>query len=243
MLKKFMVVAVLIAALAATTPMIQSNEADAQSQRGHSDQIARLYRTILGRDADGGGLSYWSEELLQGQRIEEIAIRMMQTQEAAQTTSGDPIVDAYRWALGRDPDPSGYAHWATKPPVAAVIAISDSPEHQEITDTQPPPPPLPKVSTVPAGWTDAGHGVYVPNILLAIRFCESRDNYTAANTRSSARGAYQFLQSSWHAYGHANRYGVAEAHLATPAQQDEAALLTWERDGTRPWLASRHCWG
>ena len=93
------------------------------------------------------------------------------------------------------------------------------------------------------GFVDAGHGVMVPPILLQIRYCESRDNYTAANPSSSARGAYQFLTGSWAGYGHRDRYGVSQAHLATPAQQDEAALITWQRDGTRPWNASRHCWG
>lgn len=95
----------------------------------------------------------------------------------------------------------------------------------------------------PDGYVDAGHGVFVPAVLIEIRRCESTHNYQAANPRSTARGAYQFLRSSWAAYGHADRYGVAEAHLATNAQQDEAALLTWQRDGTRPWNASRSCWG
>lgn len=107
---------------------------------------------------------------------------------------------------------------------------------EETTTTAPP-------TTADNGFVDAGHGVMVPPILLEIRYCESRDNYTAANPYSSARGAYQFLTGSWAAYGHAARYGVSQAHLATPAQQDEAALLTWQRDGTRPWNASRHCWG
>ena len=102
--------------------------------------------------------------------------------------------------------------------------------------------PAAAVAAVPQGWLDAGHGVYVPPVLLRIRHCESRNNYLAANRTSTARGAYQFLRSSWYAYGHADRYGVSEAHLATPAQQDEAALITWGLDGTRPWLASRHCW-
>ncbi len=93
------------------------------------------------------------------------------------------------------------------------------------------------------GYVDAGHGVLVPPVLLKIRFCESTDNYTAANPASSARGGYQFLTGSWAAYGHAERYGVSQAHLASPAQQDEAALITWQADGTRPWLASKHCWG
>ncbi len=92
------------------------------------------------------------------------------------------------------------------------------------------------------GWVDTGNGVMVPPVLLAIRWCESTDNYTAANPSSSARGAYQFLTGSWDAYGHKDRYGVSQAHLATPVQQDEAALITWERDGTRPWNASKSCW-
>ncbi|MDH3295636.1 MAG: transglycosylase family protein [Acidimicrobiia bacterium] len=108
---------------------------------------------------------------------------------------------------------------------------------EETTTTTAPP-----TTAADNGFVDAGHGVYVPPILLKIRWCESRDDYTAANPSSSARGAYQFLTGSWSAYGHASRYGVSQAHLATPAQQDEAALITWQRDGTRPWLASKHCW-
>ncbi|MEM9566049.1 MAG: transglycosylase family protein [Actinomycetota bacterium] len=94
----------------------------------------------------------------------------------------------------------------------------------------------------PDGWVDAGHGVLVPRVLIEIRWCESRDIYDAANPVSSARGAYQFLTGSWAAYGHADRYGVTSADKATNAQQDEAALLTWQRDGTRPWNASKSCW-
>ncbi len=91
-------------------------------------------------------------------------------------------------------------------------------------------------------WVDPGNGVALPDVLLRIRFCESTNNYQAANGYSSARGAYQFLTKSWVWYGHADRYGVAQAHLATPAQQDEAALLTFRQDGARPWAESRHCW-
>jgi hypothetical protein len=91
-------------------------------------------------------------------------------------------------------------------------------------------------------WVDGGNGVALPDILLRIRFCESTNNYAAAHTNSSARGAYQFLTMSWEYYGHAERYGVPAANLATPAQQDEAALITLEAQGARPWAESRACW-
>ena len=91
-------------------------------------------------------------------------------------------------------------------------------------------------------WVDSGNGVRVPDLLLRIRFCESTNNYKAAHVNSSARGAYQFISGSWRWYGFADRFGVASADLATPAQQDQAALDTLNRDGTRPWNESKACW-
>ena len=222
----------------------------------HDDQITRLYLTVLGRQPDPSGHAYWSQRRSSGEPLLALAQAMLGTPEVAQRSSGDLVVDAYRNALRREPDPGGYAFWSARAPWVAVVGISESPEHQRTTGTLPPPAPAPAPSaqvealefptereTFEEGWIDAGHGVFLPPILLSIRFCESTDNYGAANARSSARGAYQFLTGSWAAYGHAERYGVPQAHLATPAQQDEAALITWQADGTRPWNASRHCWG
>ncbi|MEM8924466.1 MAG: transglycosylase family protein [Actinomycetota bacterium] len=147
------------------------------------------------------------------------------------------------------------------PPTTAAPAPAEEPAPTEGTEA--PAPPQDGASTTaptettgpgdtaaptettahPEGWVDAGHGIFLPPVMLQIRYCESRDNYQAANPNSSARGAYQFLTGSWAAYGHAERYGVNQAHLASNAQQDEAALLTWQRDGTRPWNASKSCWG
>ncbi len=91
-------------------------------------------------------------------------------------------------------------------------------------------------------WIATDAGVALPDVLFKIRFCESTNNYQSANGTSSARGAYQFLTKSWNWYGHAAEYGVASANLATPAQQDQAALKTFEQDGARPWAESRACW-
>ena len=207
----------------------------------HIDQAARLYRAVLGREADQAGASYWGELLADGYAVESIAKHLLASREYRNRSVGDHVVDTYLGALERMPGEAGYEYWSQfDDRSAVVVAISDSLEHQLLTDTLPPPT---RVPLAPNGWVDAGHGVFVPPILLEIRFCESRGDYTAANPRSSARGAYQFLRGSWAAYGHAARYGVSTADQATPAQQDEAALITWQADGTRPWNASRHCWG
>lgn len=250
---KLLLLAVLMAAtLLVPTPTV------AQASPAHDDQITRLYLAVLGRYPDPGGHLYWADQLAAGEELTSLVRVMISTDEVIATSSGDLVLDTYRNALGREPDAAGHAFWTAHDPWFAVVGISESVEHQQRTGTLPP-PAAPAASTdathvqalnnpsdraiIVEGWVDAGHGVFVPPVLLTIRRCESEHNYEAANPRSSARGAYQFLTSSWDAYGHSDRYGVPQAHLATPAQQDEAALITWQADGTRPWNASRHCWG
>ncbi len=232
----------------------------AEAAPAHDDQITRLYQTVLGRTPDPEGLAYWSARRVNGESLEDLTTAFLKFPEVELRSSGDLVVDAYRNALGREPDQAGYEFWASLDPVKAVLAISESLETQLRTGTLPPPGSTnsddssvtandiaftggDRVAQVPPNWVDAGNGVYLPPILVRIRFCESTDNYLAANRWSSARGAYQFLTSSWAAYGHDVRYGVTQAHLATPAQQDEAALITWQEDGTGPWRASIRCWG
>lgn len=243
----------LAAILFATALVLGVSPQTSEATEAHDDQIVRLYVTALGRQPDAQGLAYWSDRREAGESLTDLAREMISLPEAQAVSSGDFVVDAYRNVLGRDPEASGYAHWISfDDPAVAVAQIADSAEAQVLTNTSPPPIPLVDVSpapqqeaatNIPAGWVDSGNGVFLPPILLEIRHCESTDNYTAANRRSSARGAYQFLSSSWAWYGHAERYGVSSADQATPAQQDEAALMTWQLDGTRPWYASRHCWG
>lgn len=252
MLRK--ILAVFALAMTLTTSMTLVASSPVEAAPAHDDQITRLYITALGRFPDAEGQVYWTQRRMNGESLVELAREMIAFPEALAVTSGDFVVDAYRNALGRYPEPEGHAYWlAFEDPAEAIAYIADSEEHRNKTGTLPPPPEGPVVEPGtsrpqakgdhPDGWVDAGSGVFVPPILLQIRHCESRDNYTAANPRSSARGAYQFLRTSWAAYGHAQRYGVGSADQATPAQQDEAAVVTWRQDGTRPWAASRHCWG
>ncbi|MGB5760031.1 MAG: transglycosylase family protein, partial [Acidimicrobiales bacterium] len=123
---------------------------------------------------------------------------------------------------------------------AAAVAVDDGAvdePKQPATTARPEPTIGPE-----RDWVDSGNGVAVPDLLLRIRFCESTNNYSATNPGSTASGAYQFLDKSWDWYGHAARTGVSRAHLATRAQQDQAALSTLQAQGTAPWAASRSCW-
>jgi hypothetical protein len=77
--------------------------------------------------------------------------------------------------------------------------------------------------------------------LDTIAACESGGNPHAQNAGSTASGLYQFLDSSWRAYG-GSKYGP-RAKDATAAQQTEIATAAVARSGLTPWVASRHCWG
>lgn len=176
-----------------------------------------------------------------------IAISLFPDDESGTGTGTNLVADAARV----DVEPPATSLITTPPSTAEVVpygvVVEPADAMEGLADL------ITTTSTVPgqwvepevepeSQWVDGGNGVALPDVLLRIRFCESTNNYGAANSYSSARGAYQFLTMSWNWYGHADRYGVASANLATPAQQDEAALLTFQQDGARPWAESRPCW-
>lgn len=111
----------------------------------------------------------------------------------------------------------------------------DYPDLRPTTERPKPRPSrgTPRVSRDPRPPLPAGGA-----LLARIRWCESRNNYTAYNPRSGASGAYQYLKSTWAGYK-----GYSEARFAPPAIQDERAAFDLARLGPRPWYASRRCWG
>jgi len=113
-----------------------------------------------------------------------------------------------------------HVHPAPAPPPAPAPTVA------------PAAPPVPPPTPAPAG--------QLPSILVAIRGCESGHDYTARNPRSSASGAFQFIDSTWRAYGDSR---WTRAYLAPREVQDAAALRLYQASGTSPWNASRSCWG
>lgn len=74
--------------------------------------------------------------------------------------------------------------------------------------------------------------------LARIAECESGGDYGAENPRSSASGKFQVLDSTWDGYG-----GYERAVDAPPEVQEAWAREAYAEAGTRPWRASRGCWG
>ena len=59
----------------------------------------------------------------------------------------------------------------------------------------------------------------VDNFLAAIRYHESRDDYTAQSKKSSASGVYQFIDATWKGLGGSTTH----AKDATKEEQDRTA--------------------
>lgn len=124
----------------------------------------------------------------------------------------------------------------------AVAAASPAPTpaprtRSRVSRVGPRPDPLVVHSTDSSG---------LPPILLAIRRCESGNNYAAVNSQSTASGAFQFLDGTWDGLDglrDGNYGGYQRAVHAPPSVQDGAALRLYRHSGTTPWNASRSCWG
>src|SRR5262249_6404366 len=84
-----------------TTPFPKQGNANA-------DYVEALYRTILDRDAEPGGLAFWTNLLNTG-----AASRLQVAQGIRQSPEHftQEVTDFYFTLLNRPPDPSGLQHW------------------------------------------------------------------------------------------------------------------------------------
>lgn len=130
-------------------------------------------------------------------------------------------------------------------PWPAMTTTTSLPPPTTTTTALPPPAPRQPVRTQAAtapvqarvgacgGWeADVAARWPAEQVGTACRIimCESGGNPTARNPRSSASGIWQFLKGTWAGYG-----GYAEAWLAPPHVQHDAAFALWQRSSWRPW--------
>ncbi len=80
-----------------------------------------------------------------------------------------------------------------------------------------------------------------PDLAVRIAACESRLYARAKNPGSSAKGLYQFIDSSWQRYAKLHWGEVGEAY----SPEDSADLGAWvlAKYGMSDWNASKACWG
>lgn len=75
-----------------------------------ADQIKKLYKDVLGREADEAGLKYWDET---GLGLEDIRKSVQGSKEYGDTrdASADQIKQLYKDVLGREADAAGVKYW------------------------------------------------------------------------------------------------------------------------------------
>lgn len=82
-----------------------------------------------------------------------------------------------------------------------------------------------------------------PNVQAAfhcIMSHESGGDPGAVNSSSGAGGLYQFLPSSWIAYGGGQFASLP--NLASAVQQDQIAFNAYQQSGFSPWEGNNSCW-
>lgn len=73
--------------------------------------IRRMYREVLGRDADPAGLAHYRSKWREGWTQGQIREDLRRSQEGRGRNVREIITRAYREVLGRDPDPAGMANY------------------------------------------------------------------------------------------------------------------------------------
>lgn len=79
--------------------------------------------------------------------------------------------------------------------------------------------------------------------LERIGWCESRNDPNAQNPTSSAKGRFQFLDSSWKYYGY-KLWGsrLSEKDQYSYADSTELAYFVVTLNGYKDWSSSKECW-
>lgn len=163
---------------------------------------------------------------LQAQVTGQLAAAVAQ-QAAAQAAAAAAAVKAAQEAAAQKAAAEAAASTSTTAAAAPAAAATVS------TDS------APASSSVP---TDNIGTPDLPPFLQCVIQAESGGNYGAVSPNGEYMGAFQFSQATWNmaaqAAGLPNLVGVPP-NEATPAEQDEVAIVLYQMDGEQPWLGDR----
>jgi hypothetical protein len=91
--------------------------------------VELVYRNVLARTVDAGGLQHWVGQLGSGLSRGDAMVELSESAEnVARTEAPVRVTVAYLGLLGRAPEPDGLAYWQDKP-VALVAGILGSAEY------------------------------------------------------------------------------------------------------------------
>ena len=99
-----------------TAETTETVEATAPAQATSVGEIRRLYKTILGREADQAGLDYWLETAADGATYQDLSWAFLASEEwknaVGDNLSNEEFVNRlYVQALGREADADGLKYW------------------------------------------------------------------------------------------------------------------------------------
>ncbi|MDO7910178.1 DUF4214 domain-containing protein [Pseudomonas sp. 22-AL-CL-001] len=97
-----------LADIAATIAV--SSEAQTLDE-SNGEFVSNLYTSVLGREAEEGGLQNWVSALYNGLSRAEVAKNIVGSSEAIDKSNGDFVDALYQSALGREADEGGKAAW------------------------------------------------------------------------------------------------------------------------------------
>lgn len=111
------------------------------------------------------------------------------------------------------------------------------------TEAEPPQASFPsaEATTSPKTLVERYASFYDVPVGKNIVSCESRFNSKAKNPRSTAKGLYQFLDSTWEMYSKRKWGYVPDVY--DPRFNAELGAWVIATYGTRDWVASQDCWG
>jgi len=90
---------------------------DSRGNYNYENEVRRIYRDVLGRDADFDGLRTWTRELRNGTSSREVRSRIANSTEATAK-----INQIYRQILGRDADSRGLKTWRNRLASGATLS-------------------------------------------------------------------------------------------------------------------------